>query len=1080
MKPDIPVIFTTFANNYESKTDYLRNLSKEQTRIREVLTPAINEGLCELVQRANVTLKQIVDVFQDKYYRNRISIFHYAGHANSYQLLVETLEKGVFKVNSKGLTKIFSQEKSLKLVFLNGCSTELQARDLIKSKIPIVIGTSSIINDYVATQLSVRFYSALAQGIDIERAWMDAESMILAENESGDFRNLYLQDKYEKEEFPWNLYLSRGASSILKWNLPSESNNPLFGIPDIPAKYYQSKYLPKKPFVHLQYYKREFAGIFFGRGREIRSLYNQIKGPDPVILYYGESGVGKSSLLSAGLFPRLENDFIVKYLRRGEEKELLGTLSAAINQIFEEKGCIDSGKNLLQILDEIEVLSDRPYVFILDQVEEAITKPLNSDNSISGFDELDNLAKAIDQLCNQKDRKSRFIFSYRKEYHPDIEQYFIRYNIPFSELFLTPLSRKGILEVIEGITKNEKLYIKYKLALESGNDGSLVDIIADDLLEDKKSAIAPVLQILLSKLWDKAKENNRETNEVKFKIIDYQELKKGGILLKDFLNQQLGKLSIFNREVVESGLAIDILYYHTTPLVTAATRTIQELESDYSHRKDVLEGFLEKCVEFYLLSKPNENSFKLSHDTLSPLIKERFEYSNKPGQQARRIMFDKVKNDLPVSSKELMIILLGNKGRSFLSVQDQKLLNESVKKHLGLATKDIIQNGKIDEAIRILSDYLESINKNLYEEIAVIEVAYKSLLNEYRAGKYTTKQFGSKRNFIVSKIIDICERVDKGIKDDLLNTFENILNSGDFKLALSIFSEFYKERDSEIYNRVILLLNKHKELIENDRKGILSFEGFYLEISQVWHSLLEIYSETIQDKLELIPHVKSGEKIDFKELYELVQKDQLGKVIFKLINVIPFRDKENFISLRVFSLKLELINKRKLLLVFNDKNSSEYDVYLNQISHSLITIISTLESTKIESVSTEPIKENGNEKLFVRLVKKIQNLISLLSKIYRAKEINENELFIRKRQKVLNSIENSNINQALFTLLELSENSNYKDRILLLFAQNKRLENSKFNSSLSFEEYDRGKLRLSHSILEILKEIENTTRLMKH
>src|SRR6202012_2618223 len=77
--------------------------------------------------------------------------------------------------------------------------------------------------------------------------------------------------------------------------------------------------LPPCPYVTIEGHRREDARIFFGRNGEIRELYDWAMQPAerPVLLFYGQSGVGKSWLLGAGLMPRLENLAQVRYLRRG-------------------------------------------------------------------------------------------------------------------------------------------------------------------------------------------------------------------------------------------------------------------------------------------------------------------------------------------------------------------------------------------------------------------------------------------------------------------------------------------------------------------------------------------------------------------------------------------------------------------------------------------------------------------------------------------------------------------------------------------------------------------------------------------
>ncbi len=55
----------------------------------------------------------------------------------------------------------------------------------------------------------------------------------------------------------------------------------------------------------IRSFEREEQDLFFGRGEEIRDLYSQVKVMNLVVLF-SKSGIGKSSLLNAGLVPLLE------------------------------------------------------------------------------------------------------------------------------------------------------------------------------------------------------------------------------------------------------------------------------------------------------------------------------------------------------------------------------------------------------------------------------------------------------------------------------------------------------------------------------------------------------------------------------------------------------------------------------------------------------------------------------------------------------------------------------------------------------------------------------------------------------
>ena len=125
-----PIIFLAFANDRQDQVEsrYLRNLPEEARRLQRALTRAQDEGLCRLVVRQNATLDDILDVFQHPDHRNRIAVFHYGGHATSYELLFETEEGRPAAADADGLAAFLGQQTGLELVFLNGCSTQRQAR----------------------------------------------------------------------------------------------------------------------------------------------------------------------------------------------------------------------------------------------------------------------------------------------------------------------------------------------------------------------------------------------------------------------------------------------------------------------------------------------------------------------------------------------------------------------------------------------------------------------------------------------------------------------------------------------------------------------------------------------------------------------------------------------------------------------------------------------------------------------------------------------------------------------------------------------------------------------------------------
>jgi hypothetical protein len=456
------------------------------------------------------------------------------------------------------------------------------------------------------------------------------------------------------------------------FKLPNAADDPLFGLPALPPLD-----LPDKPYRYLDWYRREDAEIFFGRGKEIRDLYDSVTSPagDPILLLYGQSGVGKSSVLAAGLRPRLEASHEVRYMRRDQEKGLLGTLAAGLP--------MEPDDDLASAWRRLEAQCNKPLLVVLDQVEEYFTRP-NPEQPGELADFLDALQKLFGDAGARP--RGRLILGFRKEWLAEIDKRLAERALPRVGVFLERLGRAGIAEVVAGPTFRPRLRSRYGLSVAD----ALPDMIADDLLADRESPVAPMLAILLADMWDAAK--SRSYDRPAFDEELYHEYRTRGLSLNDFLGRQLGALRHDLPDVVDSGLALDVLAYHTTPLGTAEQRTLADLEQTYSHRQDVLPGLVQQCQDLYLLVDPAKNlpgqppASRLTHDTLAPHVRKRFDESNAPGQRARRILESRLPptqehesphdhRDLaPLGDEDMDAVIAGQPGMRVWKAREQQLV----------------------------------------------------------------------------------------------------------------------------------------------------------------------------------------------------------------------------------------------------------------------------------------------------------------------------------------------------------------------------------------------------------------------
>ncbi|MDY0093723.1 MAG: hypothetical protein RBT80_13595 [Candidatus Vecturithrix sp.] len=88
----------------------------------------------------------------------------------------------------------------------------------------------------------------------------------------------------------------------------------------------------RNPYKFLDYYNPEDADIFFGRDRETRQLEQKFYNSCLLVLH-GESGAGKTSLIRAGLMPRLSPEEFVPVYVRVLQEPLLAIQRELIHQL---------------------------------------------------------------------------------------------------------------------------------------------------------------------------------------------------------------------------------------------------------------------------------------------------------------------------------------------------------------------------------------------------------------------------------------------------------------------------------------------------------------------------------------------------------------------------------------------------------------------------------------------------------------------------------------------------------------------------------------------------------------------------
>lgn len=881
----LPVLFFGFANDKREHGEYLRSLTYERNQIEEALRE-IDGKLCQLAIHTDLSIKKLFEVFTDKRYRGRVVLFHFGGHANDFQLLLES-EKGD-RETARGdvLTKFLARQPGLQMVFLNGCSTQRHVQELIDQGVPAVIGTSSIIPDDGAAELASSFYSSLREGNSLENSWQNAVDHYEMKGNTGGKRGIVVPGSSEDGElelFHWKIQYRPGAYRVSGWNLPAAGKNPLFGL-GLPDRYYAE--LPPAPYPGLHRFEEKHAPIFYGRGNEIRDLYDKINRKESLLLFFGQSGIGKSSLLAAGLLPRIQDHFEVRYVRRNTFKGLLPSVEeelsvtpAAPEQEEAAESFGQSREELLQLLAEQNKKVDfqrarelfdkmqekpsggagppllkawkrieeagRPLLLVVDQVEEAFTKPLEG---TSPEDELNGFLEAMWELFFYPDNRpqGKLLLSYRKEYHEEVKKAVESQKLSFQEFFLEPIREAGIQEAIRGVTDHHISRAFYNFHVADGFPAFISRKLLSDYnaLDESKGPVASVLQILLEKMWKAV--NKKPSGQRYFDEALYEEVE-GHEWLREYFENSLFH---FPSHFVQSGFLFDLLINFVSPLGTAASLSFEELEALYSHRLSGLDEVLPILKEHSLLlefSRDGQRIFRLIHDALAPVVRSAYNRSDYPGQQALRILDTVLKNNSKLSSEDVMLIMRSEQGRRRLNPEEQALFETARELYLKDFVSLHLSENDLSGALQELLNFFRKKNyRELLYEALLIYARFRNLMYERNHAIISFENILDGRRKIQQEILGLCRQFTTIDISVLKQRTIDAISEDELEEAIGLLSQLFADIGEEKYlNQLQLYGSQFAWINEESKKGTLSEKQMRVTRSQIRLEVFQMLKKAI-------------------------------------------------------------------------------------------------------------------------------------------------------------------------------------------------------------------------------------------
>lgn len=179
------------------------------------------------------------------------------------------------------------------------------------------------------------------------------------------------------------------------------------------SAYRPGEVVHKPPYKFLDYFETNDRDIFCGRNVEA-PLLHRLALSYPSLVLFGQSGVGKTSLLLAGVVPHLLADKYRCIYVRALEDPLLTIRQKVSEAILPDASGEEihsrsaAGKRLVDFFTAALSENER-LVIILDQFEELYTRPRSTAARLDFWQQ-------IGECLEAKDSRVRFIFSLREDY----------------------------------------------------------------------------------------------------------------------------------------------------------------------------------------------------------------------------------------------------------------------------------------------------------------------------------------------------------------------------------------------------------------------------------------------------------------------------------------------------------------------------------------------------------------------------------------------------------------------------------------------------------------------------------------
>ncbi len=399
------------------------------------------------------------------------TVVHFSGPGDPGGLCFQAASGDVQVVSPAAIAEAFGAAgASVKLVVLGACYSDAAAEALL-AHLDCVVGMGGAVHPDAVRSFAIGFYGGLGEHESVAAAYEHGRAAIslegLSERERPRLRG--------REGFDANRLILAAAAPAVRMDLPC-------------------------PYPGMRPYAADDAEHFHGRGVEVDDLLGRLRAGEREIYVIGPSGSGKSSLVGAGVLPRLARGvaglgpFVVRSMRPGEKPA--ARLGALLEMAPDQRAAPASAIAAL--------LAHRSpgtsVLIMIDQLEELFT--------LADAGERERFLSALGAL--RAERRCVVIFTLRADFFGAFMEspLWTERGGRISRIEVGPLRGKSLREAIARPARDLGVRVAREL---------IERLLADAGMEP---GVLPLLQETLVQLWDRRRKK-------KLRLADYQELGDG-------------------------------------------------------------------------------------------------------------------------------------------------------------------------------------------------------------------------------------------------------------------------------------------------------------------------------------------------------------------------------------------------------------------------------------------------------------------------------------------------------------------------------------------------------------------------